>query len=278
MFLDEWNSYTIERYTGIHYIAIQISGLIIKRFHRTKRNIKGLIAELFLPIIFVLLAMLVTKLSPNQSDPPPLILHPWYWSKPNYIFQSLSINNTSLISKLTQQTFTQSPSLGTRCMNTTILNKNLYPCTRNDLDYVYVPTSSEVMNALNKVNYNQTRISPECDCWKKMQTCPIGGGGPSVNFNRIETKDILYDLQEFNISDWLIKTEYNPEYLMKRFGGFEYLLQYISNSFYLINETLIEQIINITNQESSIIDASKIASLFQIHPPQVSVKIIFSYV
>jgi hypothetical protein len=166
---------------------------------------KGLIAEILLPIIFVLLAMLVTKLTPDTTKPPPLILHPWYWGKPNYIFQSLSINNASLISKSIQQTFTQSPSLGTRCMKSTMLNKKLYPCQTKGLGYVYVPTSSQVMNALNNVNYNQTHISPECDCQEKMQTCPIGGGGPATSFDVIETKDILYDLQGFNITDWLVK-------------------------------------------------------------------------
>jgi len=234
---------------------------------------KGLIAEIFLPIIFVLLAMLVTKLSPDKSEPPPLILHPWYWSKPNYIFQSLSIDNASFISKSVQRTFTQPPSLGTRCIKTTMLNKKLYPCTTNDLGHVYVPTSFDVMNALNKVNYNQTRISPECDCWEKMQMCPIGAGGPSANYDKTQTKDILYDLQGFNITDWLTKSEYNTEYLMKRFGGFEFLLQYLSNSFDFINETLIQQIIDITNQANQTIDASKIASLFRIQPPQVSVNI-----
>jgi energy-coupling factor transporter ATP-binding protein EcfA2 len=272
IFSDEWSSYTTERNTGIRYIVIQIIGLIIKRFHRTKRNMKGLIAELLLPIIFVLLAMLVTTLAPNQTDPPPLILHPWYWGKPNYIFQSLSKDNASVLSKSIQKTFFQSPSLGTRCMTSTMLNKKLYPCTTNGLGLVNVPTSPEVLNALNNVNYNQTRISPSCDCWEKMQTCPIGGGGPSANYDLIETKDILYDLEGFNITDWSVKSEYNPDYLMKRFGGFEFLLQYMSDSIDLINETLIEQIINLTNQTSSTIDASKIASLFRIYPPKVSVR------
>ncbi|CAF3347478.1 unnamed protein product [Rotaria sp. Silwood1] len=271
---DEWSPYTADRYTGIHYIAIQIMGLIIKRFHRTKRNRKGFIAEILLPIFFILLAMLVIKLSPNENEPPILILHPWYWNKPNYIFQSLSSDDTSLISESIQQTFTQSPSLGTRCIKTTLLNKNLYPCMNKNLDRVYASTNAEVMNALNNVNYNQTRISPECDCWEKMQTCPIGSGGPAANYNITQTGDILYDLQGFNITDWLVKTEYNIEYLMKRFGGFEFLSQPISNSYDILNETLINRIMNITdgrNQLLSMPNASKIPSLFQIFPPQVSV-------
>ena len=212
--------------------------------------------------------MLVTKLAPDVSEPPMLILHPWYWGKPNYIFQSLSIDNSSLLSKSIQQTFTQPPSLGTRCMKSTMLNKKLYPCQQNNYGHISVPTSSDVMNALNKVNYNQTRISPECDCWKKMQTCPIGSGGPGISYDITETQDNLYDLQGFNITDWLVKTEYNDEYLMKRFGGMEFFLRYTSNSLDLVNETLINHLANLS---STTIDASKIASFFRIHPPQVSI-------
>jgi hypothetical protein len=204
-----------------------------------------------------------------------LILHPWYWGKPNYMFQSLSIDNSSLISKSVQQTFTQSPSLGTRCMASTMLDKKLYPCMTNNLGRISVSTNSDVMNALNQVNYNQTRISPACDCWEKMQTCPIGSEGPGINYDITETEDTLYDLQGFNITDWLVKTEYNDEYLMKRFGGFEFLLRYMSTSLDLVNETLINQIASIIDP-SLTIDASKIASLFRISPPQASVNILMT--
>ena len=272
-FSDEWTSYTIERYTGIYHIGIQITGLIIKRFHRTKRNMKGLIAELLLPIIFVLLSVLVTKLAPNQTESPPLILHPWYWGQPNYIFQSLPNDTTSLLSSRSiHQTFIQSPSLGTRCIQSSMLNRKLYPCTMNGLDHVDNPTSSEVFNALNNVNYSQTHISPSCDCWeKKCKHVQLGSGGPSAKFDRLATKDILYNLEGFNITDWLVKSEFNSEYLMKRFGGFEFFFHSISNSFDLFNETLVEQILNITHPNSSTIDARKIASFFRIHPPQVAV-------
>ncbi|CAF3431944.1 unnamed protein product, partial [Rotaria sp. Silwood2] len=49
------SSSTDERCIGISYLAIQLSGLFIKRFHRTK----------------------LIKLAPDDSNPPPLILHPW---------------------------------------------------------------------------------------------------------------------------------------------------------------------------------------------------------
>lgn len=269
--LDVWSSYTVERHTGIRRIGMQMVALIVKRFHRMKRNMKGLIAELLLPILFVLLMVLATKLSPDQTAPPPLILHPWYWGEPNYIFQSLPSNLNSSFSQSIQQTFTQSPSLGTRCMKSTMLNRKLYPCTQSELDRVQMQTSSEVYEALNSVNYNETRISPSCDCWEKMQMCPVGAGGPLASFDRIETRDILYDLAGFNITDWLVKSEYNSEYLMRRFGGLEFLSTTISNQLQIFNETMIEQIIRIINQDSLNINPVKVASLFRIAPPQISV-------
>lgn len=202
LFLDEWGERAAERHTGFRHLLVQIGGLLIKRFHRTKRNIKGLIAEILLPIVFVLLAMLVIRLAPNEQEPPALILHPWYWGKPNFMFQSLSINKSSTVSRSVQRTFIQSPSLGMRCMSSTMLDPKKYPCDASKAGYVSVPVSAEVTNALNAVNYYQTRRSPDCDCDQKMQTCPVGAGGPPPSFDVTETKDVLYRLPDYNVTDW----------------------------------------------------------------------------
>ena len=200
--LDEWSARAADRHTGIPYLIVQIGGLLIKRFHRTKRNIKGLIAEILLPIIFVLIAMLVIKLTPNNKDPPTLILHPWYWGRPSYMFQALSNTNNVSLSKSIQNTFTQSPSLGTRCISSSMLDRKDYSCDASKRGYVYVPTSQEMTNALNAVKYNQTSRSPDCDCDHKMQTCPVGAGGPLPSFDVLETKDVMYRLTDYNITDW----------------------------------------------------------------------------
>ena len=146
--------------------------------------------------------MLVTKLTPSQAEPPALILHPWYWGKPNYMFQSLPINRTTQLSRNVQHTFDRSPSFGTRCIPSTMLDKEKYPCSSENRGFVRVPTSPDVLEALDNVKYNQTRISPQCDCYQKMQVCPVGAGGPEPNFYVTETKDIRYFLRLYNISDW----------------------------------------------------------------------------
>ena len=148
--------------------------------------------------------MLVTKLTPSQTDPPPLILHPWYWEQPNYMFQSLSTSQSSNFSKSIQQTFTKSPSFGTRCMKTSLLDRDRYSYDSANTNFVYETIDDDILNALNQDNYSQTKVSPQCDCYKKRQVCPIGAGGPSASYDVTETKDILYRLDGFNITDWFV--------------------------------------------------------------------------
>ncbi|CAF1005228.1 unnamed protein product, partial [Didymodactylos carnosus] len=265
---DEWGVYAKDRHTGLSLIGIQFLALFIKRFHHTKRNTKGFIAEFILPTIFILLAMLGATMVPNQETSPPLILHPWYWYTPNYFFQSLA-KDASNVSQSTLKTFYKSPSVGTRCMNDTMLDRKKYPCNALAVGYTYVRPGSQIMNALNAVNYNLTKISPECDCNKKMQTCPVGASGPPPSYDQIETKDIVKRLTGYNITDWIIKTQYNDEYVMKRFGGIEFLSKTLEkNGINVINTSVINQLGNMNN---IIVDEEKIAELFRIHQPQVTV-------
>jgi hypothetical protein len=60
---------------------------------------------------------------------------------------------------------------------------------------------------------------------------------------------------------------------MKRFGGWEFASGLNPNTTSLLNETFFNQLNNIiasTNQPV-LVDASKVATLFLINPPQVSV-------
>ena len=61
---------------------------------------------------------------------------------------------------------------------------------------------------------------------------------------------------------------------MKRFGGIEFLSRSNLTVYDLLDETLIQQLANINgriNQTIVTINATKLATLFRIHPPQASV-------
>jgi len=124
------------------FVAVfkQLTALLLKRFHRVKRNWKGFFAEIILPVVFVCLALLVATLVPKLTNAPSLELHPWYYQMPNQVFLSRSSSlgyevptygfDGSIASKVDPKqqanidevdrivnTFYKSSSLGTRCMD-----------------------------------------------------------------------------------------------------------------------------------------------------------------
>ena len=65
-----------ENKTKYDRIFQQFFGLILKRFHHSRRNIKGLLSQIFLPAIFVCIAMTVAMSRPGYEKQPRLILSP----------------------------------------------------------------------------------------------------------------------------------------------------------------------------------------------------------
>ena len=64
----------------------QFYGLLIKRFHHSRRNVKGLISQILLPAVFVCIAMTVAMSRPGYEILPKLILSPTMIRPlPNYI-------------------------------------------------------------------------------------------------------------------------------------------------------------------------------------------------
>lgn len=241
--LEKYSEYAKERVNNKLILLIQqLRGLIIKRFHRVRRNIKGIFVEIILPIIFVALALLFSSLRPKIQNLPALEIHPWFYETPNYIFYKEYDNNTNTINlnsiKNLTSTFFESPSIGTRCMkNHTIevvkyhdygrISKSIKKLYCNNKTYSIAFNKKmplDLNKALEDVNYENTKISPDCTCPNGYPVCPLGAGG-DVEYKRVsklQTKDILIDLTERNVSDWLIKTELNKKYFRKRYGGFDF--------------------------------------------------------
>ena len=231
--------YTNKRVNNKLNLLIQQSyALLIKRFHRVKRNFRGFVAEIVLPVIFVALALFVAVSKPKITNNPPLELHPWLTSDTNdylnYIFyrqyfnEQKETNNLTVIKHLTQ-TFYDNPSIGTRCLNNhqimSPVTKKVLPCDR--YGYTIVENGSlpqSLYNSLLAVNYSNTKIAPSCSCATGFPNCPIGSAG-DVDYKFVShliTRDTLDDLTERNVSDWLINTEFSQKYFQKRFGGFDF--------------------------------------------------------
>nr|QNH67855.1 ATP-binding cassette transporter subfamily A member 1-like protein X1 [Brachionus rotundiformis] len=262
--LEKYSEYTKKRVESSFLVSLQqFYALLIKRFHRVKRNIKGFLAEIVLPVVFVCLALLVATLTPKPSDRPPLELHPWYYPTPNLVFLSRSssfeydktfyspVNGTNVVvdpnaqSNIEQvnkivQALMNNPGLGNRCMKgyrikitTTAVNPNNnagqeLEC-ENFNDYQTHKNSTpnySFINELLSTNYTYTKRSKECDCSQGFPECPASAGGDIFyrDYYKLKTKDIVYDLSGRNVSDWLIKTELRKDIFKRRYGGYEFLV------------------------------------------------------
>ena len=54
----------------------QFMAILVKRFHYTRRNWKGLFSQILLPALFVCIAMTVALTAPQNKDLPPMVLSP----------------------------------------------------------------------------------------------------------------------------------------------------------------------------------------------------------
>ncbi|CAF0739890.1 unnamed protein product [Brachionus calyciflorus] len=195
----------------------QILALFTKRYKRTKRNVKGFLAETVLPIIFVCLALFVSNFAPLIKDKPSLELHPW-WFKDNNIFfisrnsslkaeplffiennSNFSMNPLSPKSSSTQinkiwKTFLISPGAGNRCVKNHQIRVNYsskelsrhktqaqLDCENFDfeilLDKLEQQNRKLLITELIKSNYSQSKISKECSCSSGFPSCSLSSGG-----------------------------------------------------------------------------------------------------
>ncbi|CAD5112216.1 DgyrCDS1449 [Dimorphilus gyrociliatus] len=202
---------------GFHLLRRQFSGIFIKRFHNTRRNIKGLFAEIVLPAVFVCLAMIFSTLKITQPDQAPLELHPWTLKPSNaedkhlYMFYSKDSTNSILGDKLEYELTQSETSLGTRCLPSDFWNIDGKSCEKSSSTKWSEPPAFVA-------NYSSL---PKCSCENGFIKCPDGAAGPTPAKRILPTTDVIFNLTNYNVSDWLKKTM--PDYIKKRYGGYSFI-------------------------------------------------------
>uniref|UniRef100_A0A6Q2ZEB5 P-type phospholipid transporter n=1 Tax=Esox lucius TaxID=8010 RepID=A0A6Q2ZEB5_ESOLU len=181
---------------GASLVMKQFLALLVKRFHHATRSLKDFLAQIVLPASFVLIALVFTMIVPPFGEYPALTLSPWMYGQQFTFFRSMTRFAKALLNP---------PGLGTRCMSGVDL-KNL-PCENETLDWETPEVSPIVTNILQSPAWNPLDPSPSCQCStnKKLTMlpiCPVGAGGLPPK----QVSDILLDLTERNISDYLVKT------------------------------------------------------------------------
>uniref|UniRef100_A0A672P7E8 ATP binding cassette subfamily A member 4 n=1 Tax=Sinocyclocheilus grahami TaxID=75366 RepID=A0A672P7E8_SINGR len=192
---------------GFSLVLKQFHALVVKRFHHAARSHKDFLAQIVLPASFVLIALVFTMIVPPFGEYPSLTLTPWMYG-PQFTFIS---NEQPSHPKMRHfiQTLLKEPGMGTRCMANQPLD--LFTCLNTTSDWEVPPVSPEVENILLSPEWDTRNPSPSCECstdtkLTMLPICPAGAGGLPPRQRKEPTGDILLDMTNKNISDYLVKT------------------------------------------------------------------------
>uniref|UniRef100_A0A8D3C9F8 ATP-binding cassette, sub-family A (ABC1), member 4b n=1 Tax=Scophthalmus maximus TaxID=52904 RepID=A0A8D3C9F8_SCOMX len=188
---------------GATLILKQFHALLVKRFHHATRSQKDFLAQIFLPATFVLIALVFTTIVPPFGEYPSLTLTPWMYGEQLTFFRSDLGTNVLFTERLLDR-----PGLGTRCMEDEPLGM---PCGNVTSEWAYPDVSPVVRNILQSPEWNRRNPSPSCLCSTSnkltmMPICPAGAGGLPPRQRAEATGDVILDLTDRNVSDYLVKT------------------------------------------------------------------------
>ncbi|XP_067219926.1 retinal-specific phospholipid-transporting ATPase ABCA4 isoform X2 [Chanodichthys erythropterus] len=193
---------------GISLVLKQFHALLVKRFHHATRSHKDFLAQIVLPASFVLISLVFTMIVPPFGEYPSLTLTPWMYG-PQFTFIS---NEQPSHPKMKHfiQTLLKDPGMGTRCMANQPL-ENLFTCLNKTSNWEVPPVSPEVTNILLSPAWDTRNPSPSCECstdtkLTMLPVCAAGAGGLPPPQRKEPTGDILLDMTNRNISDYLVKT------------------------------------------------------------------------
>ena len=102
--LDDCGRTTTRSIGSVLYLQ-QFMAILVKRFHYTRRNWKGLFSQILLPALFVCIAMTVALTAPQIKDLPPMVLSPAQYynsTQPRGNDNTIQYNATSFISNIEQ--------------------------------------------------------------------------------------------------------------------------------------------------------------------------------
>uniref|UniRef100_A0A3Q1B3N0 ABC transporter domain-containing protein n=1 Tax=Amphiprion ocellaris TaxID=80972 RepID=A0A3Q1B3N0_AMPOC len=160
----------------------QVSAMLIKRFHHSRRDWKGLISQILLPVLFVLFSMGLGSIRNDLRHYPELELSPALYNiGPSYsFFRSVPILPFHLFFFF------------------------LSVCTRN--------TNSWSSRGNNSRSFNV------CKCTQTEQICDVNSYQPP--HRSIPSSQIVYNLSGINVEKYLVSTA--NDFIRNRYGGFAF--------------------------------------------------------
>ncbi|XP_051789234.1 retinal-specific phospholipid-transporting ATPase ABCA4 isoform X1 [Erpetoichthys calabaricus] len=192
---------------GTTLVIQQFGALLIKRFHHATRSQKDFLAQIVLPATFVLLALVFTVIIPPFGEYPSLILHPWIYGQ-QFTFFSNEQPGSEAMEQFSDMLLNR-PGFGTRCMSDEPIEN--YTCNSIASNWESPNLPPSVISILQSQNWTSANPSPSCQCstmkkLKMLPECTPGAGGVPPPQRMQPTTDVVLNLTDRNISDYLVKT------------------------------------------------------------------------
>ncbi|XP_034059961.1 ATP-binding cassette sub-family A member 12 [Gymnodraco acuticeps] len=175
----------------------QMTAILVKRFHHSRRDWKGLIAQILLPVLFMVFAMGLGSIKSDLQHYPELELSPALYNLgPSYSFFS---NQNPSTSQLTD-TMLSYPGIDNACLD----KSNNLVCTRS-------------VSSWNSRG-NGSKAFSVCKCSRQEQVCDLDNFQPP--HKKIPSSQIVYNLSGINVEKYLVATANN--FIRNRYGGFSF--------------------------------------------------------
>ncbi|KAM4558332.1 uncharacterized protein abca12 [Odontesthes bonariensis] len=182
---------------GISLAWQQMKAMLIKRFHHSRRDWKGLLSQILLPVLFVVFAMGLGSIRSDLQHYPELELSPaLYKIGPTYSFFS----NQNPKSGHLVDTMMSFPGIDNACLDTS----DNQVCTRSTDNWSSRGNSSKAFSV--------------CKCTQQEQICEEDHYQPP--HKKIPSSQIVYNLSGINVENYLVSTANN--FIRNRYGGFAF--------------------------------------------------------
>ncbi|XP_029463774.1 ATP-binding cassette sub-family A member 12 [Rhinatrema bivittatum] len=182
---------------GLTLMLKKFKAIFIKRFHNSRRNWKGYIAQIVLPVLFVIASMGIGSFKQGAQNYPALRLSPSLYgsSDQSVVFENYSNLTNDLVSAMLSF-----PGIDNMC-----LDNSLSCLSKNYLDKW-------------RFSGNQTADYGACNCSTKSQPCPRFNFSPP--HRRTFSSQMLYNISGYNMENYLLTTAL--EFVQQRYGGWSF--------------------------------------------------------
>ncbi|KAJ7345047.1 hypothetical protein JRQ81_000997, partial [Phrynocephalus forsythii] len=202
---DDQVLFRMRKPNNISLLLRKAGALFVKRFHHTRRNVKGFVAQVILPVLFVVAAMGLGTLRTKVAEYPALQLSPSLYGSRGQadFFGNYNETTSALVTALLSF-----PGADNEC-----LNKSNLACFKEDVPEEWVFSG------------NQSAQYSACNCSDSRQTCP------KIDFSPPHKKTFfsrtIYNLTGHDVETYLLVTA--KDFVQKRYGGWSFGLPLTSD-------------------------------------------------